>query len=365
MTRLKKLALGGATAALLMTGAASKSFAIESGAFQYLAGPTIGLPLGAAPPPGLYTGLTSAYGLFGGMTGNQGNAAPNGGTRGIGLGSFIGIVPIVWSTGYNFLGASYSMAVIQPFVTAYVGTSNGNPAGVSANTTCSSSGALPAVGAFNGNGFCGWQNMFINTVWQPVDLSWNLGQGWFVSAYFSFQAPEGTKVTGIANPDFWTFSPGAAISYLSPQWNASVNMVYNVYTASQGVAMNLGGTPFGSGYVSGNQFAGDWHILYKMGKWSFGPVGYWVAQTTSDRAGGGGCAALAATPALAGLACANQNFLGFGGLVGYDFGPVDVQVWVTDTVAQQNTGESGWIVWSRLGFRLWGPEAPRPLVAKN
>lgn len=366
MTRLKKLALGGATAALLMTGAASKSFAIESGAFQYLAGATIGLPLGAAPPPGVYTGLTSAYGLFGSMTGNQGNTGPGGG-RGVGLGSFIGIVPVVWATGWNFLGASYSVAVIQPFVTAFVGTANGVsvlPGAVNANTTCASPAFLGANG-------CAWQQMFINTVFQPVDLSWNLGGGWFASAYFSFQAPEGTKVTGIANPDWWTFSPGAAISYLSANWNASANLVYNVYTASQGIATNLGGCTvatcggtFGNGYVSGNQFAGDLHALYKLGKWSFGPVGYFVVQTTPDRAGGAGCGAMAAT-AVAGIACANQTFFGVGGLVGYDFGPVDVQVWVTDTVAQQNTGESGVLVWSRIGFRLWAPEAPRPLVAKN
>jgi hypothetical protein len=357
MTRLQKLALSGATAALLMTGAASKSFAIESGAFQYLAGATIGLPLGAAPPPGVYTGFTAAYGLYGQMTGNQG-AAVGGGTKGLGLGSFIGVVPVVWATGWNFLGASYNVAVIQPFVTAFVGTGGGLLGTVNANTTCAS----PPLGANT----CAWQSMFINTVWQPLDLSWNLGGGWFASVYFSFQAPTGTKVVGIANPDFWTFSPGAAISYLSANWNATANLVYNVYTASQGIAMNLGaagGGAFGSGYVSGNQIAGDLHALYKLGKWSFGPVGYFVAQTTPDRAGGAGCAALAA--AAPGLACANQTFFGVGGLVGYDFGPVDLQVWVTDTVAQQNTGESGVIVWTRMGFRLWAPEAPRPLVAKN
>ena len=357
MTRLKKLALGGATAALLMTGAASQSFAIESGAFQYLAGATIGLPLGAAPPPGIYTGLTSAYGIYGQMTGNQG-AVAGGTTRGLALGSFIGVVPVVWATGWNFLGASYSVAVIQPFVTAFVGEAGGVLGTVNANTTCAS----PPLGLNT----CAWQSMFINTVWQPLDLSWNLGGGWFASVYFSFQAPEGTKVVGIANPDFWTFSPGGAISYLSANWNASANLVYNVYTASQGIAMNLGaagGGVFGTGYVSGNQFAGDLHALYKLGKWSFGPVGYFVVQTTPDRAGGPGCGALAV--AAPGLACANQSFAGVGGLVGYDFGPVDVQVWVTDTVVQQNTGESGWIVWSRLGFRLWAPEAPRPLVAKN
>jgi hypothetical protein len=362
MTRLKKLAIGGAAAALIMTGAVSKSFAIEAGDFQYLAGASIGIPGGAAAPPGVYTGFESAFGLYGGMTGNQGGTLPGSQTaHGIGLGAFIGIVPVVWSTGWNFLGASYSVAVIQPFVTAFAGEGGGLPVPglINANTTCSS-----LAGSF-----CAWQQMFINTVFQPLNLSWNLGGGWFTSVAFSFQAPDGTKVSGTANPDFWTFTPGAAISYLSASWTLSANLAYNIYTASQGftgtIACQPACTPatFANGYVDGNQFVGDLTALYKLGKWSFGPVGYFVWQTTADRAGGTGCAGMVAAGSP--FACANQNFVGVGGLVGYDFGPVDVQVWATDTVASINTAEAGWTIWSRVGFRLWAPEAPKPLVAKN
>jgi hypothetical protein len=54
-------------------------------------------------------------------------------------------------------------------------------------------------------------------------------------------------------------------------------------------------------------------------------------------------------------------------LVGYDFGPVDLQVWVVDVVAEQNgaVGPGNVSVFTRLGFKLWGPDAPKPLVAKN
>jgi hypothetical protein len=344
MTRLRSLALGGAAAALIMAGATSKSFAVEPGTFQYLAGGTIGIPAGAAAPPGLYTGVTFWEGLFGGMTGTQG-ALPPGTAHGLGLGANAAVVPLVWSTGYNFLGASYSVAVIQPFVIAYAGTANGV-------------GVPPNSGALCG-GTCAWQNIVINTVWQPINLSWKLGGGWFVSTYFSFQGPDGTRATGSANPDYWTFAPGAAVSWLSPSWNLSLNMVYQIYTASQGYnCAALCGTPFATGYTNGDQFAGDWHALYKLGKWEFGPVGYFVWQTTADKAGGPGC------PAVGGP-CAYQDFVGFGGLVGYDFGPVDLQVWATDTVWSQNTAEAGWTIWTRFGFRLWAPEAPKPLVAKN
>ena len=69
-----------------------------------------------------------------------------------------------------------------------------------------------------------------------------------------------------------------------------------------------------------------------------------------------------------------QNFCGryrtaaAGALVGYDFGPVDLQLWVTDSfVGQDAPVASGNLnVWSRIGFKIWGFEQPvAPLVSKN
>ena len=48
---------------------------------------------------------------------------------------------------------------------------------------------------------------------------------------------------------------------------------------------------------------------------------------------------------------------------------VDLQVWVTDQFVGQDTpaGRAALDVWTRIGFKIWGPEAPpaRPLVSKN
>jgi hypothetical protein len=41
-----------------------------------------------------------------------------------------------------------------------------------------------------------------------------------------------------------------------------------------------------------------------------------------------------------------------------------VQVWFDDTVECQNA-VCGLDVWGRMSFRIWAPEAPKPLVAKN
>lgn len=344
MTRLKNLALGG-LAALAVGSFASSAFAIEPGTFNYLAGASNGIPGGAAAPPGVYTGLTSVEGIYEPMTGVQG-VGPSGSENGIKLGAFIDVVPVVWSTGWNFLGASYSVAVIQPFVTTIVG-----PAGSS--STNISAGVGP-TGVPGNVAFADFAQFMINTVWQPINLSWNLGNGWFFSAAFSFQGPDGT-MSGTPNPDYWTFEPGVGISYLSANWNVTANLAYSIYTASPGTNSALGGTPLGVNYTNGNLFAGDTNALYKIGKWEIGPVADFEVQTTADSGNAAACAA---------KLCNYQSTLYLGGFVGYDFGPVDIAVWVIDPVIAENTAQ-GLTVFSRVGFKLWGPEAPKPLVAKN
>jgi hypothetical protein len=47
-----------------------------------------------------------------------------------------------------------------------------------------------------------------------------------------------------------------------------------------------------------------------------------------------------------------------GGLIGYDFGPVDLQVWVTDGFLGRDSpvADGNFDVWTRIGFKIWGPE---------
>jgi hypothetical protein len=327
MTRLRQMALGG-LAALAIGSVASSAFAMESGTFQNrLNGATIGIPAGAAAPPGLYTGLESVYlGQLGvGSGAKPGNQAP-----GLFLPAVAEAVPLVWSTGWNFLGANFSMVAVQAF---YMGFVNTGPTVYS--------GTFPAtVGSFD---------VLANTFWSPINLSWNLGGGWFASISFNFTGPDGSRYTGTPNPDYWTFEPAAAISYISANWVASANFYYDINTQSTGVCCS------GLIITSGNAFYIDAYFAYKIGKWQFGPVAYTEIQTTADS--GPGCTVSPAS-------CAYLETFSLGGLVGYDFGPVDLQVWVTDSVYRQNAID-GLNVWTRLGFRLWAPEAPKPLVAKN
>jgi hypothetical protein len=328
MTRLRQIAMAG-LAAIAIGGVASSASAMETGTFQNrLNGATIGLPLGAAPPPGLYTGLETAY--LGLVSGNTTNGHATGNQGGLVLPAIAQAVPLLWVPGWNFLGATYSASIVEAF---YVFTACG-PGGCG--------GAAPLIAG----GF-----VYTNTFFQPIALSWNLGGGWFVSAGFAFTAPTGTHQTGTPNPDYWTFEPSLAVSYLGNNWVASANFFYDINTKSTGTCCAVN-----SSITSGNALYGDLTAVYKIGKWSIGPVGYFEVQTTNDT--GAGCGL--------GL-CGRYQTAAAGGLVGYDFGPVDLQLWVTDSFVGNNApqGPNGINVWSRIGFKIWGPDAPRPLVSKN
>jgi len=343
MTHLRKIILGGAAAALLITGAMSKSFAIEPGDFtNYLRGATQGLPLGALPPPGLYAGFgINATGLPAGGLSNagSGNQTIPGATAAPAFGYG---VSLLWVPGWKPFGADYGASIVQGFYLATSQTGNNPP--------------------FAGSGITSPE--LANTNFTPISLSWNLGHGWFFGAALTIVGPDGSQWPSSAafavdlNPDYWTFAPGWALSYLDANWLLSANFRYDINTASRGVTMNTAaiGAAAATGFVSGNELFGDLTALYKVGKWQFGPVAYFEAQTTADRPGGG----VPCTPAI----CGFQSQVAVGALIGYDFGPVAVQAWFDQTVECQNA-VCGLDVWARMSFRIWGFDAPKPLVAKD
>ena len=183
------------------------------------------------------------------------------------------------------------------------------------------------------------------------------GRGWFVATSFAFTPPDGSRNGGqfTPNPDYWTFEPALAISYLGSNWVASANFFYDINTKSQSNCCAK------TDITSGNALYGDLTAVWKVGEWSIGPVGYFEVQTTADT---GNC-----NPAPGVNLCGRYETAAAGGLIGYDFGPVDLQVWVTDSFVGRDTpqGAGGLNVWSRIGFKLWGFEAPpvAPLVSKQ
>jgi hypothetical protein len=342
MARSKTLLSTSIAAALFVAAATGESFATEPGDFtNYLRGATQGLPLGALPPPGLYGGFgINATGLGGDNgRGNQNVGAPFTTAPAFGYG-----ISLLWVTGWNFLGASYGMSVVQGFYQAEL---NGPT-----NPPFAAQSISPELA---------------NTNFTPIDLSWNLGHGWFTALALTIIGPDGSSWPSSAalgavdlNPDYWTIAPGWAISYLDANWLLSANFRYDINSASRGVTMSPFIGAAANGFVSGDLLFGELSALYKIGKWQIGPVGYFVAQTTNDSPGGG----IACTYGVGGL-CGHQSQVDLGFLVGYDFGPVSVQVWFDDSVECHDCIGNGVDVWGRMSFKIWGPEAMKPLVAKN
>jgi hypothetical protein len=322
----------------LASALADEALAHEPGDFsQYFRGVSIGDALGAAPPPGVYFQNTTMYAP----------GAPGHGQVGAFKVNALAVIPtLYWSTGWSLFGASVAMAISQPFyqVDAW---SNGAAGPPFAGAT-----HYPAV-----------HNIWVN----PLTLSWNFQNGWFLSTSLAFYAPDGSRYDNSPNPDYWTFEPSAAISYLGDGWNLTARFVYNINASSAGHTGSFAGTAaaaFGNGYRSGDQAYVDLTATKKFGKWEIGPVAYLKWQPTDDRPGGGfSCAAMLAAT---GVKCGRATDIALGGLVGYDFGLAALKVFVTDSVSTKDDF-GGVLVWTKLSFRIWGQdpvERPRPLVSK-
>jgi hypothetical protein len=135
--------------------------------------------------------------------------------------------------------------------------------------------------------------------------------------------------------------------------------------------LGFGGTPLastiagiGNGYRSGNELFGDFALTAVFGKLEVGPVASFKAQTTADTPGGGFTCAQLAALLPASLGCGKASNVSVGGLAGYNFGPVNWQVWITDSVSATDDFR-GWGIYTRLTYKLWGPDAPvKPLITK-
>jgi hypothetical protein len=364
MKRLVRTTFYGSVAAAALFAATGPSFAIEPGDFQAtLRGATIGIPLGALPPPGLYGALETFVGANDAGVGQ--NGAAEGANQGHGLTVFgEAIVPsLLWVPGWDFLGANVGFAVIQPLFTV---------AGLQTNCSSSSCNGTAPIAFGNGSFF---ENVH-NTVWAST-LSWNFKNGWFVSAGFNFQGPDGSEYLGTLNDDYWTYSPVAAIAYIDKEWKLAVNFEYDIHTASAGktgtyaALQQAGALPaslaqaIGNGYTSGDQLFIDWSAEYRWGKLAFGPAGYFKYQPTADTPGGGfTCASLTATLGPS-LSCGRATDVALGGIIGYDFGPAELEVYAIDSVYTKDDF-AGASVFTRLSFKLDNPapaSAPAPAPA--
>ncbi len=268
---------------------------------------TAGLELGAPLPEGLYFVDTGTY--------LQRSSVAPGSPK---IDAIINLPVMIWSTPATFLGGRFEVLATVPEI------------GVGINPN-SAAGSSWHRNIYNYGGLAG--------------LAWDLGGGWSIADHLGGFGPVDTDVgnnIGIGG-NFWTFVESASVAYNHDGWSLSANFFYG----HSGNDINTGlHTQPDSAQID---LAATKHI----GKWELGLVGY----GSTDLGGA------ARDVDVLGVVHPQQQFA-LGGLVGYNFGPVITQIYVTRDVAERNYTGYDTRIWGRLVVPLWAPPAPAPLVAK-
>jgi hypothetical protein len=288
-----------------------------------MAGISIGNTTASAPGPGVYM-FDQAFTYQGKLIGP---GAPNVGGNATPVSVTSAAVGFLWVPGWEFLGAKYDAVVVQPATLADFGNPlNLMKAGVK------------------------------NTYFVPAELSWKLGDsGFYVKAGLGIHAPDGAisganGLGNIGNP-WWTFQPQLIVSYLKDGWNL---------TALVSQEMNTKNTI--TDYRTGNILHAEATVAKTVGKWTLGPVAYYVGQVSDDTS----------SAFYHGAINTNRyNIWAAGGLVGYDFGGAVFKVWGFREFSADASGGTpvipgidhatqvqGWKVFANLSYRIWAPDAP-------
>lgn len=261
-------------------------------------GGTMGSALGTASATGLYFNNYANYGIANDTAINR--------TQEIGFEQ----PGFQWSSGYKFLGASYSASVYGVFED--IGTH----------------GTSYLRGVFNPEII-------------PLALSWDLGNNIFVSFQENIYAPVTSDVANFGAG----FEQVVSISYTGNDWVLSANNIFGINTS-------------GSGVKEPDYYNLDLTVAHNFGPWQLGAVGYgsFDLETTALN-----------TAALGGRGTA----IGLGGLLGYTFSNnIAMSLMATHQVVTHGVTEylkDDTRVWTSLTIPIWTPPAaptPKPVVAK-
>lgn len=206
-------------------------------------------------------------------------------------------------------------------------------------------GALPMAhlsptGGVDGGDFEGLYNPFA-----AAALAYDLGGGFGVSYTSGFYFNAGDKFVSVHAT---TWRQDFAVSYTGDGLNLTANLLWGITFDSDNRCRP------GCNGKTANGFNLDLTATKTFGKWEVGAVGF--GSRTYDEANGG----------------FRQKQFALGPLVGYNFGPVIIQTFLTrDIYARNPLGGIGLRsrsketrFWTRLIIPLYTPEAPTPIVTK-
>ncbi|MDR3464317.1 MAG: transporter [Xanthobacteraceae bacterium] len=314
-TKLTARAMLGA-AALIAAGIGQASAYEPGESWAQKPGATLGAAA-EAPPPGLYMidqAFTYQSTVVGPGSGNQAAVHAN-----------VGVTGFLFAPGWTFLGGTYTAVAVQPFID--LGTPGGAVAGI--------------------------HNTFIS----PVQLTWKLGD-FGVTADLGIYVPDGSisgaNGTGNVGAPYWTFQPELRVGYYKDGWAFTVDSYVEINTKN---SIN--------GYTTGDILHEEFTFTKTFGKWTVGPVAYYVGQVTNDSNPLG---------AYGGGLNNKFNIWAVGGLLAYNFGPASLSVWAADEVSVTTSGGTpnfagvgtitrGWTAFATLSYQVWSPSAPAPKVS--
>jgi hypothetical protein len=270
---------------------------------ELLPGITAGVALGAPLPEGVFVLQLPSYGYTASKPG-------------VNVGA---IVPawVIWSTPWDILGGHLMFDFASP---------------------------MPNVAVHGARSWGGFANPIID-----AQLKWNLGGGWFGGVHAGVYLPVKDDLTplGLAR-NFASFQTIGAVSYLADGYNLSATFIYGMgktATYNGPVASPATAIP---GSWGTNWINLDLTATKKFGKIEAGMVGYGSWDLDKPVVG-----------------YAQQTQFALGGLVGYDFGPVNVALKLTRTVAQANYRGYETRGWANIVIPLWVAQPPAaPVIAK-
>lgn len=143
-----------------------------------------------------------------------------------------------------------------------------------------------------------------------IGEAWDFGNGWNLSEFVGGYGP--MDAGGLATNN-WVFNNRTAVTYNANDWNLTAHVIYGV--VGKDLRTNLQVTPDYVNY--------DLTAVKTFGKWTLGPVGYGSSDLSS-----------------LGPGYVEQSQFALGGFVGYNFGPVTWQFYITHDLYENGyTGE--------------------------
>ena len=261
---------------------------------------------------GLAVGAPLPEGLYFVNTGDWGCRSTKPNTTCVG----VDIPVVAWATPLRVLNASFNLLVAAPLV---------------------------EVGVQHTDYFFG--------VYNPLfagQFAWDLGNGfsfsYLLGAYFDVHSDAAWSSTSI-NQRF-------GLSYTGNDWNITANVIWGTHLDPVTDRPQLSPCPGTLPRGCNPDFINvDLTVVKKFGKFQFGPVAFGSTDLNSP------------IPAYR-----KQSQIAVGALIGYDFGPLTLQGYVTTDVYEKNYGGHDTRVWGRIILPVWTPPAPPaapPLITKG